>query len=92
MGRQEFWGRECFSDRGLNLREFLTVCGTEAPEDYIYTACRVAVAHASVKRPSDADDVEEVRRLHSAAYVLRLLARLMILHELGVSDRVNSGD
>ena len=44
------------------------------------------------KRPSDADDVEEISRLHSASYVLRLLARFMISQELGVSDQIYSGD
>jgi Methylamine utilization protein MauJ len=74
------------------MKEFKVACGSEAPEEYIYTACRLAVAHASIKRPSDADDIEEIRRLHSASYVLRLLARLMISEELGVSDQIYSGD
>lgn len=74
------------------LMQFFKDCGSEAPEDYIYTACRVAVAHASVKRPSDADDMAEIARLHSASYVLRLLARLMVTQELGVSEHLYSGD
>jgi hypothetical protein len=45
------------------LMQFFKDCGSEAPEDYIYTACRLAVAHASVKRPSDADDMAEIARL-----------------------------
>lgn len=83
------------ADDDPQLKAFLAVCGREAPEEYIYTACRHAVAHASIKRnkrPSDADDVEEIRRLHSAPYVLRLLARHMISQELGVSDQIYSGD
>ncbi len=74
------------------LMQFFTDCGSEAPQDYIYTACRLAVAHASVKRPSDADDMAEIARLHSASYVLRLLARLMVSQELGVSEQMYSGD
>jgi hypothetical protein len=53
------------------------------------------VAHANIernKRPSDADDMEEISRLHSASYVLRRLARHMISQELGVSDQIYSGD
>jgi len=80
------------ADDDPELKQFLAVCGSETPEEYIYTACRLAVAHASIKRPSDADDVEEISRLHSASYVLRLLARLMISQELGVSDQTYSGD
>ena len=72
--------------------QFFKDCGSEAPEDYIYTACRVAVAHASVKRPSDADDMAEIARLHSASYVLRRLARLIVSQELGVSEHMYSGD
>jgi hypothetical protein len=90
------WGVVSASaDDDPHLKEFLAVCGSEAPEEYIYTACRHAVAHASIKRikrPSDVDDMEEIRRLHSASYVLRQLARLMISHELGVSDQIYSGD
>ena len=37
------------------------------PHDYIYNACRLAVAHASIKRPSDADDSDEIARLYSAS-------------------------
>lgn len=74
------------------MKRFLSACGSEAPEEYIYTACRVAVAHASTKRPSDVDDVEEISRLDSASYVLRLLARLLISQELGVSAQTYSGD
>jgi len=70
------------------LMQFFKDCGSEAPQDYIYTACRVAVAHASVKRPSDADDMAEIARLHSASDVLRLLARLMVSEELGVSQHM----
>lgn len=80
------------ADDDPQLKQFVAVCGSKAPEEYIYTACRLAVAHASVKSPSDADDVEEIRRLHSASYVLRLLARRMIAQELGVSDQIYSGD
>ena len=83
------------ADDDPQLKQFLKACGSEAPEDYIYTACRHAVAHASIKRikrSSDVDDGEEISRLHSAAYVLRLLARLMISEEIGVSDQIYSGD
>jgi hypothetical protein len=68
-----------------DISEFLNACGKERPEDYIYKACRVAVAHTSRKRPSDPDDTMELRRLHTAADVMRRLARRFISHELGVS-------
>lgn len=67
-------------------KAFLAACGNEAPEKYIYAACRVAVAHASPNRVSDPDESKEIRRLHVAADVMRRLARRFIKHELGVSD------
>jgi hypothetical protein len=68
------------------VQAFIKACGTEAPEKYIYAACRVAVAHASLDRASDPDDALEIRRLHVAADVMRRLARRFIKRELGVSD------
>lgn len=68
------------------ITTFLSACGQEKPETYIYAACRVAVAHASQARPSDPDDLVELRRLHVAADVMRRLARRFISVELDVSD------
>lgn len=79
-------------DNDIQIKSFLAACGDKAPENYIYDACRLAVAHASVKRPSDADDSAEISRLHSASYALRLLARHLIAQEIGVSESVYSGD
>lgn len=74
------------------IKHFIAASHGRAPEDYIYEACRVAVAHASTKHPSDADEADEITRLYSASYVLRLLARRLITEELGVSDSFYSGD
>jgi hypothetical protein len=60
--------------------------GTERPGDYLYRACRVAVAHANKPFSSDPDDTVELRRLRVAAQVLRALARRCIQDELGVSE------
>ncbi|MDQ7249552.1 methylamine utilization protein MauJ [Dongia sedimenti] len=68
----------------LQIQHFMEGCGGELPADYIYKACRVAVAHASTAQPSNADQFDETRRLYSAAYVIRLLARHMITRDLGV--------
>ena len=68
------------------ITTFLGACGEEKPEMYIYAACRVAVAHVSPNRPSDPDDLVELRRLHNAADVMRRLARRFIRVELGVSE------
>lgn len=68
------------------IAAFLTACGEEKPETYIYAACRVAVAHVSPNRPSDPDDALELRRLHNAADIMRRLARRFITLELGVSE------
>jgi hypothetical protein len=67
-------------------------CGTEKPHEYLHTACRVAVAHASEKTPpSDPDDLHEIRRLHIAASILQSLARRFIQDELQVSDCLYDG-
>lgn len=44
----------------------------------------------SVNR-SDADESDEIRRLHVASHVLRGLARCLIRTEIGVSDILFSG-
>jgi len=59
---------------------------SEKPGDYLYRACRVAVAHANKPFSSDPDNPRELRRLHVAAQILRALARRFIRNELGVSD------
>jgi hypothetical protein len=66
--------------------EFLEACGEEAPDHYIYKACRVAVAHASNDYPSDPDDTHELHRLYNAAGILRRLARRFIISDLDFSD------
>lgn len=80
------------SDSDPQMKHFIAATHGKAPEDYIYEACRVAVAHASTKHPSDADEADEITRLYSASYVLRFLARRLITEELGVSDSLYSGD
>ena len=64
----------------------LNACGDEAVEEYLWKACRVAVAHVREKHPSDPDSAHELRRLHNAAGIMRRLARYFIREELGVSD------
>lgn len=97
-GKAKKWIAENFSDATAAhavdplTKHFMTACGSEAPGKYIWDACRLAVAHASVKHPSDADDSDEITRLYSASYVLRLLARHLIRSDLGVSDSFYSSD
>lgn len=68
------------------LEAVLTASGGEAIEQYLWKACRVAVAHVRADDPSDPDIIEEQHRLHDAATIMRNLARHFILKELGVSD------
>ena len=68
------------------IKRFEGARGTERSGDYLYRACRVAVAHANKPYSSDPDDPRELRRLHVAAEILRALARRFIRDELGVSD------
>ena len=69
---------------------FAQVCGSEKPHEYIYKACRIAVAHAGKDSKSDPDDANELTRLHTAAEVLRVLARHFIKTELRISDIIDS--
>jgi hypothetical protein len=75
-----------------SFNRFTAICGTEEPHEYIYKACRVAVAHAGKDSKSDPDDANELTRLHIAADVLRVLARHFITTELAISDVIYSGD
>jgi hypothetical protein len=68
------------------ITDFEKERGNEEPEKYLFKACRVAVAHSSIKNPSDPDELPELRRLHVAAHVLRALARRFIIDELGISE------
>lgn len=68
------------------MAAFLKACGTEPVEEYLWKACRVAVAHVREKHPSDPDSAEEVRRLYNAGGIMHRLARYFIRNELGVSD------
>ncbi|OBR52899.1 hypothetical protein A6456_36655 [Paraburkholderia tropica] len=68
-----------------NMAALLEACGSEKIEDYLWTACRVAVAHVREKHPSDPDSAQELYRLHNAAGIMRPLARHFIGEELRVS-------
>jgi hypothetical protein len=68
------------------IAAFEEACGNQEPHLYVARACRVAVAHASARHPSDPDNFHELGRLHVAARVIRALARRFISSELGVSD------
>jgi hypothetical protein len=73
------------------VARFETARGSEHAHDYLYRACRTAVAHANKPRSTDPDSLPELRRLHVAADILRVLARLFISRELGVSDNMFDG-
>ena len=70
------------SDR---IERFLSSFTGQEPEHYLYRACRTAVAHANKPSSLDPDDLNEIRRMHVAADILRELARRFISDELGVS-------
>jgi hypothetical protein len=74
------------------FEKFGEICSSERPHEYIYKACRIAVAHANKDSKSDPDDANELTRLHTAADVLRIFARHFIATELGVSDVMYSGE
>jgi hypothetical protein len=70
------------------LQRFDAERGSEAPEDHINKAYRIAVAHASPRKTkaSDPDDASEIRRLHTAASVLRPIARFFLTNDLRISE------
>jgi hypothetical protein len=92
------WFRENFealrqgNEEASHIKDFLALCGSEPPEQYIHTSCRIAVAHAGKRSKSDPDDASEIDRLHKAARVMHLLARRFIKNEFGISDQLYSGD
>lgn len=70
------------------LARFDAERGHVTPEEHINRAYRIAVAHASPRKTqaSDPDDASELRRLHTAAEILRPLARYFMKNELALSE------
>ncbi len=70
------------------LAHFDAERGQVASEDHINWAYRIAVAHASPRKTpaSDPDDASELRQLHTAAEVLRPIARYFMKKDLRISD------
>lgn len=68
------------------LTRFNEERGSTEPGRHIFDTYRLAVAHASVKTPSDPDESSELSRLYTAARVLRPIARYFMKNELGLSD------
>ena len=75
-------------------KAFDAIRETTAPENYLWTSCRVAVAHGSPRKgeKSDPDRSEEADRLSISADVFQILARIFISKDLGVSHSPYSGD
>ena len=73
------------------IETFLTAIGDEKPEDYLWRACRLAVAHVSKRGPSDPDAADELHRLDNVADIMRRLARWLIRKELAISDNPMDG-
>ena len=69
-----------------SLDDFDKLRGTTEPHEYIYKSCRLAVAHAGKDSKSDPDHASELRRLHAAADIMRVLARHCIETEFKISD------
>jgi hypothetical protein len=66
--------------------------GSRGPPKYLYEQCRNAIAHGGLAHNSDPDEITELYRLHKVAIVMRLLARQVILNEMGISDSYFSGN
>tara|TARA_R110002049_G_scaffold245821_1_gene419876 strand:+ start:189 stop:1634 length:1446 start_codon:yes stop_codon:yes gene_type:complete len=71
---------------------FDKLLGDKSPGEYMRSACRIAVAHASIKSPSDADNMSEIRRLYTATSVLKLIARRIIMESFSISTSIYSDD
>jgi hypothetical protein len=74
-----------------SLDDFDKLRGTIEPHEYIYKSCRLAVAHAGKDSKSDPDHASELRRLHAAADIMRVLARHCIETEFKISDCMFDG-
>lgn len=96
-GATKNWFRDNFAyARSLDylkrsLDEFDKLRGTIEPHEYIYGSCRIAVAHAGKGSESDPDDASELLRLHTAADIMRVLARHCIETEFKISDCMFDG-
>jgi hypothetical protein len=97
-GSTKNWFRDNFSVVELDksaaeaLKRFNDIRGKDAPHEYIYSSCRIAVAHAGKDSKSDPDDADEIVRLHIAADIMKILARHFIEAEFKISDIPYSGD
>jgi hypothetical protein len=93
--------KNLFRDNFASLRQqnayrqeferFAKISNGEQPHEYIYNACRLAVAHAGKDSTSDPDDPNELVRLHTAGDNFRIFARHFISSQFGISDVMYSG-
>ena len=96
-GRAKNWFRDNFAHARSfehlkrSLDEFDRLRGKTEPHEYIWDACRCAVAHAGEGSESDPDDATELRRLHTAADIMQVLARHCIETEFNISDCMFDG-
>lgn len=60
-------------------------------EKYLTVLCRHAVAHVGDPHNIDPDDYEELGRLHTAAQILRELAKYLIKNEMKLSEHYLDG-
>jgi len=56
----------------------------EQPEDWLYASCRCAVAHAAANPVVNPDDVADTRRLRNDTALIRAVAELVMVEELGL--------
>jgi hypothetical protein len=84
--RDNFAHARSFEHLKRSLDEFDKLRGKTEPHEYIWDACRCAVAHAGKGSESDPDDATELRRLHTAADIMQVLARHCIEVEFKISD------
>ena len=97
-GPAKNWFRDNFSVVELDnsatdaLKRFNDIRGNDVPHEYIYSSCRIAVAHAGKDSKSDPDDADEIVRLHIAADIMQILARHFIEAEFKISGAPLSGD
>jgi hypothetical protein len=89
--RNNFAYARRFQHLKRSLDDFDKLRGMTEPHEYIHTSCRIAVAHAGKHSKSDPDDASELRRLHSAAKIMQVLARHCIEAEFNISDCMFDG-
>jgi len=60
--------------------------------DYLYSACRCAIAHAHTEQVIDPDDADQTWNLSKAVWIIKEIAEMTIEKEFKISRTILSDD